>query len=545
MRTLGRLNGMLIYLAMIMACVTDASAAVFQYCIPVTTTKGSSSAFLWIPPEAKQVRGVVMAGMTLMEREFVKDPFIRKACAQQSLALVFLRCGLSQVDVQKVLEDLAGVSGYSELPQAPLLLVGHSAGGPQAKALAIQHADRCFGVVQYRGGVPGGPAGEVIPPGVPALMMIGQFDEFGGVMRDDTGRETWEGGRDQLLQYRAADERNLGCVVVEPGAGHFAWSDRNAQYLALWIRKAAAARIPESWPIDSITPIKCLPLAHTSGWLTDPKINKAAEFASAPYEQYQGDRARANWHFDQETALATIAYHNPTTGGFGRKDQFIQWKDPTWVDAGARYFFQQITWVEDGQTFEVHPVYREAYPDSKTGSGTLRWADAGKPVGRSDGPIRVRPVGGPVSATGPATLRIMFDALAPADESGRATFLAFNAGDAQFRYTEQIGMLPRGFKGLDKGKEQTLTFEPIQGLKINGPPVPLKATSDADLPVEFYVACGPARIENGNVVVTELPARSKLPVEVKIVAWQFGRGIAPLVKSAKPVQQSVQIGNVQ
>lgn len=55
---------------------------------------------------------------------------------------------------------------------------------------------RCFGLVQYRGGVPGGE--EAVPPNVPALMMIGQFDEFGGTLRNEAGRETWEGGRDAL-----------------------------------------------------------------------------------------------------------------------------------------------------------------------------------------------------------------------------------------------------------------------------------------------------------------------------------------------------------
>src|SRR4051812_48168612 len=79
-----------------------APAAVFQYSVPVSTDKGASQAFCWIPPDAKQVRGVVVAGMTLMEREFVKDLQIRKACADEQLAIVFLKCGLSAVDVQKV-----------------------------------------------------------------------------------------------------------------------------------------------------------------------------------------------------------------------------------------------------------------------------------------------------------------------------------------------------------------------------------------------------------------------------------------------------------
>jgi hypothetical protein len=102
-------------------------------------------------------------------------------------------------------------------------------------------------------------------------------------------------------------------------------------------------------------------------------------------------------------------------------------------------------------------------------------------------------------------------------------------------------MLPRGFSGFKEGKEQTITFAPVGDLKIGQAPVELKATSDAGLPVEFYVASGPAVIENGKLKIAELPARAKLPVAVRIVACQFGRGVAPLVKTAKPVEQIVQI----
>lgn len=57
---------------------TAASAAVFQYSVPVVTGKGEKAAFLWIPSDARQVRGVVMCGMTLMEREFAKDERYRR-----------------------------------------------------------------------------------------------------------------------------------------------------------------------------------------------------------------------------------------------------------------------------------------------------------------------------------------------------------------------------------------------------------------------------------------------------------------------------------
>ena len=113
------------------------SGAVFQYCVPVTTDKTPTEAFLWVPARAEQIRGLVIGGMTLMEREMARDGLIRKACADEQLGIVFLKCGLMKSDLQKILNDLAGASGYRELSTAPLMFVGHSAGGSQAKARAV------------------------------------------------------------------------------------------------------------------------------------------------------------------------------------------------------------------------------------------------------------------------------------------------------------------------------------------------------------------------------------------------------------------------
>lgn len=513
----------LLHSLLLLAIVNTLDAAVFQFSVAVTTARETNRAWLWIPPSAPQVRGVVMAGMTLMEREFVKDETIRRACADEHLALVFLNCGLSSPDLPQVLAELASVSGYDELARAPLFFVGHSAGGPQAKACAIKFADRCFGVVQYRGGVPGG--SNSVPPGIPALMMLGQFDEFGGVMRDDSGRETWEGGRDQLAAFRAVDERNLGSIVVEPGAGHFAWSKRNADYLAIFLCKAAQACITPEGKLRAID--------YRRGWLTELPGRGSARHPAAPYERYAGLKTNAAWHFDEELARATLAYHANLNG---KRDQFIRWADPVWVDAGARHFFTKVSWVGDGQTFEVHPVYADKYPGLHDGRGP-RWPNAGKPVGHSDAPILVKPVGGPVVAVGTNRLRIQFDALAPAGEGGRVTFMACSVGDTEYRYTEQVGMLPRGFGAFKNGKPQTITFAPLPRLKAGSPPVKLNAASDAGLPVEFHVAYGPAIVKDGNLCVAELPLRAKYPIAVKVVAWQFGRGIVPLVQTAKPVEQ--------
>jgi len=513
----------------------SAADAVFQYAVPVKPAKGQpSTAFLWIPPEAKQVRGGVVAGMTLAEREMVKDALVRKACGDEQLALVFLKTGIGSVDLQQVLDDLAKASGYRELSVAPLFFFGHSAGGPQAKAAAAKYADRCFGVAQYRGGHPGEP--DPVPPGVPALMMLGQFDEFGKqMMRDADGRENWEYGRDSLAAFRAADAKNLGSFVVEPGAGHFGWSDRSAAYFALFLRKAAKARIPD-WPLDAKEPVTCKAIDHTTGWLTDLTI-KAPGHKPGPQKGYAGDRSKAAWHFDSDLAEATVAYHMSVSG---KKDQFIRWKDPVTVDAGARYFFTEIKWVGDGQTFEVRSEYADVYPKTQPNGQGPRWTLAGKSVGHSKAPILVRPVGGPVIPTGADKFRMKFDALAPATDPGRATFLAYSEGDADYRYTEQVGMMPKGFTGLTTGKEQTITFPPVGNLKP-GASIELKATSDAGLPVEYYVGHGSAVIDGGKLRVAEVPTRAVFPIEVRVVAYQFGRGVEPRVKTAAPVEQTIRL----
>ena len=511
-----------------------AADAVFQYAGSVTSAQKQSQAFLWLPPEAKQVRGVVMAGMTLAERELVKDPQIRKACADEQLAIVFLKTGLASVEVQKVLDDLAGRFGCRELAVAPVFFAGHSAGGPQAKAAAVKHRARCFGVLQYRGGHPGGD--EPVPPGVPALMMLGQFDEFGLKLRDDAGRENWENGRDSLAAFRAQNAGNLGCIVIEPGAGHFPWSDRSAAYFALFLRKAVRARIPD-WPIDAKTPVVCKETDPAAGWLAELP-SRTPGHKPAPFAAYKGDRANAGWHFDRALAEATAAYHQ---GLVGKKDQFLRWTDPHSVEAGARRYFNDVKWVGDGQTFEVHPVYAETYPKSSKDGKTPHWVQAGQHVGSAKVPVKVRPVGGPVVAAGANTFRIKYDALAPAADPGRIVFLASSEGDAEHRYSELVGMMPRGFTGLTSGKDQTITFPPVPNLQVGTGPVELKAASDSGLPVEYHVGYGPAVVENGTLRIAELPARASFPIEVKVVAYQFGSGIEPRVKTAAPVERTLRI----
>lgn len=530
------LRAMAAALVLLGAC-SSADAAVFQYRVPVRISRANDAAprhaFLWIPPRAERIRGAVVCGMTLMEQHLVKDRRIRAACTDERLAIVFMTCGIGAAHLQEVLDDLARRSGYQELREAPLMFVGHSAGGPQALHAAATMPERCFGLVQYRGGTPGGE--DPLPPDVPALVMLGQFDEFGGTMRHPDGSETWQHPLDAVAALRAADPGKLVSVVVEPGAGHFAWSERNAAYLATFLRKAARARIGEAEGDDSNGPTSLRAIDPTQGWLTS--LDLRGNVPSGAWSEYRGDKSKTSWHFDRQMAEATIAYHR---GLFGKRDQFVEWEDPHWVDAGARFFFTNVRWVGDGRRFEVHPTYSAVYPSQYNGRGP-RWPRAGQPAGNSATPIRLKVVGGPLAPAGPRAFRVRHDALSPAGGRSRATFMAFSEGDDVYRYTELVGMMPRGFRGLDKGTEQTITFPAVADLKTGAGPVTLKATSDAGLPIDYYVAYGPAETEGNKLVIRELPARARFPVEVEVVAWQFGRGIEPRVKTAVPVARRFRI----
>src|SRR4051812_41448417 len=51
---------------------------VYQYSIKV----GTRTAYLWIPPDCKQVKGVIISLANLLERNWLEDPLIRHTAAE-------------------------------------------------------------------------------------------------------------------------------------------------------------------------------------------------------------------------------------------------------------------------------------------------------------------------------------------------------------------------------------------------------------------------------------------------------------------------------
>ena len=59
--------------------------------------------------------------------------------------------------------------------------------------------------------------------------------------------EWWEDRLTPALKFRAAHPATPVAMLAEPGNGHFNYCDQLVKFLALFIRKAAEARLPESF----------------------------------------------------------------------------------------------------------------------------------------------------------------------------------------------------------------------------------------------------------------------------------------------------------
>jgi hypothetical protein len=91
------------------------------------------------------------------------------------------------------------------------------------------------------------------------------------------------------------------------------------------------------------------------------------------------------------------------------------------------------------------------------------------------------------------------------------------------------------------GTAQKITFDDIPDQATGTKEVQLHAVSDSGLPVRFYVKVGPAEIHGDKLVFTPIPPRSKMPISVTVVAWQWGRSVEPAVQTAQPVEKTFRI----
>jgi hypothetical protein len=519
--------------------------SVWQWSVPM----GKGRAFLWVPPNCKQLRAVVVAQNNMIEQGILEHADFRRALATEGIGEVFIAPIADLVfefdkgaggRFDDLMNRLAAVSGYTELKFAPIVPLGHSACASFPWNFAAWNPGRTLAVLSVHGDAPqtnfpgsGRPNpdwGARDIDGVPGLMVMGEY-EWG----DD------EHGVDRLspaLAFRQKHPKTPLAMLAEPGSGHFNYSDQLVRFLAMFVRKAAAERLPAEMPLDQPPVLK--PVDPTKGWLVQRwHLNRPRTVAPAPWAAYQGDPKEAFWAFDEETARAIQDYQADQPGKQPQLLSITAGDQPPAEGCGEPVeppFLPDA----DGVTFHLKTAFLDTVPGDATHNGNAaRWAyrPAGSSLGHATGggPITLRKIVGPAIQTDANTFQFAMNRINSTDD--RRNFdiwvWASHPGDAKFKSIVQQAEIhvPQNIAGA----EQHLTFPAIPDQPAGTKSVNLAATSDAGAKVRYYVLAGPAEVDGDVLKFTPIPPRAKFPVKVTVVAWQRGLSGEKKIRAAEPV----------
>jgi hypothetical protein len=471
------------------------------------------------------------------EHMLVGNPEIRAVCAKRNLAIVwstpsfmnFKRTepGKKKMSeewdttvafLQQQLDGLAATSGYAEIATAPWLPLGESGHLLMVDALVETKPERCIAGVWIKN--------SHLPPRnrtTPALVIYGTAQEWG---QDKTDiRSQWQAiGKtyDGILNQRKKNPQWPFSYLIDGHSGHFDCSPRLTSYIAHYLDRVVAARLPSDGsatlhPIEMATGfVADLPVPGHTGKPVEP----ATPTAIGP------------WFIDRESAEEAQA--------FAAINWQAQTQFPGYLDDQGKilpYDFNGITNLKtvtteaDGLTFTVRGALNSTIPAG--------FAHAGEPLAQGPGTPVPEWLCGPLEPLGDGRFRIALDRVWL---GGGATYVALRqAGtDAIRGIVQPAGVDLRGMRSTT-GKPQKITFTPLADVRIGAPPITLQATSDAGLPVSYFVVAGPAEVRDGKLAFTSLPPRTKLPVTVTVAAWQWGRKAEPAVKMAEIVRQTVRV----
>lgn len=482
-------------------------AAEWQWSAPVASivspeTGVAPRAFLWIPPTCARVRAVVVGQHNMEEESILEHAVFRHALSELDFAAVWVSPGFDLAfgegageAFNTMMSALAGESGYGELAIAPVVPIGHSAAAGFPWKFAVWNPGRTLAAISVSGEWPNNRA----TGGVPGLVTIGEYE-----WAADRAREG--------LAQRARNPQLPLSMLAEWGGGHFDVSDEKVGFLALYLRKAVQHRLRNG----ALAPMD----AATSGCTGTDGF----------------------WFFDDELARAAETFRADQRG---KKPQLAGYVQDGKVVEQVAGTHQQVTLrflpVEDGLTFKLGGVFLDEVPPGRPEKWTAQ--PAGSPIAHAkSAAVTISRICGPVAQLAPDTFAIRFDRVGT-DNSKRSNeiwLLASHPGDGEFKRAVQQAVMRFPLRN-GEGAPQRITFPPIADVKAGTQSVSLAATSDAGAPVHFYVREGPAEVAGDTLALSQLPPRSRFPVKVTVVAWQWGRSIEPRLQTAEPVERTFSI----
>lgn len=488
----------------------------------------TATGYLWIPPRCSRVRGILVAGRNVPEHWLVGHDAIRQACADRDLAILW--CCPSFFDhtiedggqhaafLDQLVTSLARTSGYEEVADAPWLPIGESMHILMVRRIIAARPERCIAGIQIKNGSADPPA-----EGVPILLAIGTCDEWDQEKKDLL--EQWRSvGMQQAVVRRRADVRKWPCsLLVEPASGHFECTEPMAKYLATYIREAAGARLDPAGG----TALREVDL--DAGFVTRLPLRDADPVPCASYRTCPPDHKSLPWYFTAGLAQAAC---DMASVDWNARTQVPVFTDATGTPLpfGRRGIFSPLPYetADDGITFGFRTGFLDSIPDG--------WVKGGTPLGHAAGTPLVEWICGPIAPLGGNRFRISLDRT----WTHTPTFLSVShPGDAGHRHGVQPAEIR--LEPNTAGAPQSIVFEPIPDQVAGVKEIALRATSDAGLPVRFFVRVGPAEVHGDRLVVSDIPPRSRLPLTVTVAAWQWGRSAAPAVQTAPLVERSFRI----
>ena len=531
-----------------MAC-HPANAAVWQWSVPVKSEKpqnGPARAWLWIPPACERLRGVVVAQQNMEEISILENPDFRAGLEKLGFAEVWVSPFFDHLfrfnegagdTFNQMMERLADESGYAELKFVPVVPMGHSAAASWPYYFAAWNPSRTLTALSVSGQWPYFRDKNFAPDiwgdrnidFVPCLETMGEYE----------GANEWS--REGLKERREHPKMPLS-MLANPGQGHFATTDAKARFLIFYLKKCVQYRIPQNW--DATRPANLIPIDPTkTGWLVDKwRINQKPSAPAAPVDRYTGDTKEAFWAFDEESAGETERYEGQFRSLKPQLLGFIQ--DGNMAPQTDTHLQVTLKFEPgaDGLQFKLASAFYSEVPGGSPRPANWTGLAVGLPIGHAAnaGAISIDRISGPFEKLFSGTFAVRFqrDTLLVTNALNyELVFCATHPGDAEFKPAVQQAHLfipARNTAGI----EQHLSFPSIADQKFGVKSVILDATSDANMPVYYFVREGPAEVDGNLLIFTPVPARAKFPVKVTVIAWQYGRSVEPKVKSSEPVERS-------
>lgn len=536
-------------LSFVIAITTNANSQVWQWSVAVRDARennGTSRAYLWIPENCKKVRGVILAQNNMEELSILQNTKFRKSMSDLGFAEVWVAPSFDHLFLfnkgagetfNGMMNDLAGSSGYGELKNAPVVGIGHSAAASWPYYFGAWNSGRTLACISVSGQWPYFRSDMFAPDiwskeqnidFIPSLETMGEYE----------AANIWSaGGLKERKEHPLTPLSMLAC----PAEGHFAATQKKIDYIAFYIKKAAQYRLAKEGTATQPPVLKSIN-PTTTGWLKDKwRLNKFPAYVSAPVALYKGNADEAFWFFDEETIRVTEKYEASYRN---MKAQLLGYVQEGKVAHQKNSHLQvdlKFLPKDDDVTFQLEGTFLDTVPGESPRPKDWTGLQVGSKIGhvKTNTPVSIDVVIGPVVKVGQNLFKLQLQKGYGGQKGLNATFVATHPGDDEYKPAVQQAQMsiPRNTEGA----EQHISFRSIAQQTTKTKKLKLAATSDAGLPVYFYIKEGPAEIDGSTLTFSKIPARSKYPVRVTVVAWQWGRRASLKIKTAESVEQTFYI----